>query len=121
MKTNKRQRKRSVAKNRVSKKDRRALYLAREAERQLKQASQPVSSGNVSPGGGKSLSMPEPPGKKLDEQPVSSEFSDRKKSYVVDDSGALRLAADLLATLPQHIWWRLLADLDTGVDLSLGT
>jgi hypothetical protein len=65
--------------------------------------------------------MPDPPGKKLDEQPVSSEFSDRKKSYIVDDSGALRLAADLLATLPQHIWWRSLADLDTGVDLSLGT
>ena len=80
VKTTKRRRKRSVAKNRVSKKDRRALYLAREAERQLKQASQPVSSGNISPGGGKSLSMPDPPGKKSDEQPVSAEFSDRKKA-----------------------------------------
>ena len=118
--TTKRRRKRSVAKNRLSKKDRKAVYVAQVAAGQLKKAS-PVSSGNTPPGAPKPVSMPDPPGEKSDEQPPSAGFSETKNAYIVDDSGALRLAADLLVTLPPHIWWRSLLDLDSGVDLSLGT
>ena len=62
--------------------------------------------------------MPDPPENKLDGQPLSIEFT-KQKNYIVDNSGAMRLIANLLVTLQHHIWWRLLVDLDSRVDLSL--
>ena len=37
------------------------------------------------------------------------------------ETGGLRLAVDLLATLSHHIWWRSLQDPDAAVDISTGT
>lgn len=98
----------------LTKKERKLKVAEKRMKRLLKTTASPEAL-DTNPGGPKEHAACTPPAKGQTQAHSSTEVDPK------DESGGLRLAVDLLATLPHHVWWRALQDPDATMDVSTGT